>query len=270
MTSIQTPGSLPRMLLASRVLKIAGIIIILAALVDMMILPYPYDLGNRQWQIGFVAQFVDRGLVPLVGLALVLTAYWIDTLPKGSSVLAVYTEAEGRPLWADLRLWLLLLASLLGLLYLLMFPLHLSNISSGNTELQQRIEQEATQAEQQLNQQLQGRVEQLRSQINQLVNATDEQINQAVQARIITEEQANRIREFKRNPASIDPYLQQQADQLRGQLQTEIGDRRAQAQARARQEALKSGLRVSINSLLLAVGYSLIGWFGLRSLLRQE
>jgi len=256
MTTLKAFGNPDMAILASRTLKVVGVIIILSALVDMFILPIPYLWGERQWQVAVVAQIVDRGLVPLVGLALLMAAYWIDS---------TVSDRKG----IDLRWPALILAAILGLMYLIFFPLHLSNISQSNTDVQQRIAQEATQAEQQLNARLQAEVEQKRSQISQLINAPEDQITQAAQARIITEDQARQIREFKKNPASINPFLQQQADQLRGQLQGEINTRREQALQNSKNESLKSGLRVGIGTLLLAIAYIIISWTGLRSLMQS-
>jgi len=258
MTSIKPAGRITAPL-ASRILKTVGIIITLSALIDFFILPIPYRLLDRQWQLAFTTQFVDRGIVPLVGLALLFVGYWIDNAVGG-----VDERRSGRT--RDLRFWALLLASLLGLIYVLLFPLHLNNLRLNNAAAQEQINQEAEQAEGRLDQSLATALQQQRAQIAQLLNASDEQIDQAVRANQINQQQANQIREFKQNPERLEPFLQERVQELRTRGQTEIRTRKEDAQATARTESIKSGLRIGLGSLVLAVGYIIIGWTGLKSL----
>lgn len=256
MTSVKAPASRATSL-AALTLKTAGVIVTLVALLDIVILPIPYQFANRQWQIGLVTQFVDRGIVPLVGLALLFAGYWVSHFSG--------LTTERKPL-TDLRFWGAILASVLGLLYILSFPLHLNNVRVSNTTLQEQVTQEAEQAESQLEQLLTTEVQRQRAQIEQLINASDAQLEQAVQAGIINQEQSNLVRQFKENPESLEPFLTQRVQERRNQGQEEIRTRREQAQQTARNDALKSGLRIGIGSLVLAVGYILIGWTGIRTL----
>ena len=105
-----------------------------------------------------------------------------------------------------------------------------------------------------------------RQQITQLLGATDEQLNELVQAGRLTKEQSDLVRKFKADPKSLDTFIKQREDELRNQLQTQLGTQKEQQQSNIKNEALKSGLRVGISSLLLAIGFIVIGWFGLRSL----
>ncbi|NJL20463.1 MAG: hypothetical protein HC895_06040 [Leptolyngbyaceae cyanobacterium SM1_3_5] len=77
---------------------------------------------------------------------------------------------------------------------------------------------------------------------------------------MIRQEEADRIRQFKENPDSLQPFLQQRETELRNQLQTQVGLRREQAQRTARSASLKSGLSTGLSSLLLAIGFSIVGW----------
>ncbi|HEY9647906.1 MAG TPA: HpsJ family protein [Chroococcidiopsis sp.] len=242
--------------LTSRSLKAVAIIIILAVLLDIFILPIPYNVLDRQWQINFVTQVVDRGIVPMVGLALLFTGYWVDSA-AGTAV--------KRPVWQDLRLYALILASLLGLFYLLSLPLHLNNVNVAKGEALERITQEATQAETQLGTRLEAEVNQQKQQISVLMSNED-LLKQAVQAGQVSQEQSDLIAKFKQDPAALDQFIKQRVDQLQTQYQTEIGLRREKAQQTAKDEALKSSLRIGIGSLLLAIGYIIVGWTGLKSL----
>jgi hypothetical protein len=245
--------------LAARSLKVVGIIIILAAFLDIFVLPIPYQPLDRQWQISFVTQVVDRGIVPMVGLALLLTGFWIDSLVG---------IGNRRPAWQDLRFWAFLLASLLGLFYILAIPLHLNNIRVVGNQALEKIEQEATQAESQLGTRLNQEVGQQREQINQLLSNED-LLNQALQSGQVSQEQAQLLQQFKQDPQSLDQFIGQRVDQLKTQVETEIGVRREQAISSAKLDTLKSGLRIGIGSLFLAIGYVFISWTGLRNLGQQ-
>ncbi|MGG6297420.1 hormogonium polysaccharide biosynthesis protein HpsJ [Leptolyngbya sp. AN02str] len=242
--------------LASRVMMVAGIIIFLAALLDMIILPIPYQWGERAWQLAFTTQIVDRGLVPLVGLGLLFAGYWVETFLEP-------TRNE-RPRYATIRFWAAVIASILGLTYLLLFPFHLNNVRASNQAVQERVTQEAEQAQTQLDQQLNAEVERQRAQIEQLIAAPDDQLDEAIAANLITQEQANLVRDFRENPDSLEPFLQERAQQSRAQAETQIQTRQEQAREEAATESLKSGLRIGLTSLLLAIGYIIIGWTALR------
>ena len=64
--------------LAAIALKLVGLVTIISALLDYLILVIPPDFANPQWQLATTTQLVDRGIVPLVGIALILTGFWID------------------------------------------------------------------------------------------------------------------------------------------------------------------------------------------------
>jgi len=261
MTLTNSPGNRPIAALAALAMRVAGIIIILSVLLDLLIPTFPYRLGDLAWRLGFVTQLVDRGLVPLVGIALVFTGYWVETLlgePKSS-----------RPLWQTVRFWVAALAAVLGAIYLVMFPLHLNDVRLNNTRIQERLAEAAEQADAQLQQQISLAVQQRRAQVGQLLTATDEQLQQAVQANLLSEADADLIRGFRENPETLDPYLQEQAQQQLSQEQARIQEQQQQEAQTARSESLKQGLRVGLGSLLLAVGYIIVGWVGLR-LLGQE
>jgi hypothetical protein len=255
MSSSKALNSLKTASLASLALKTAGVIILLAAIFDIIILPFPFQPLDRQWQINFVTLAVDRGIVPLVGLALLLTGYWVDSVSG--------LRGGDRSSRKNLGFWALILACLLGLFFVLAFPLHLNNVRLNNQQAVARINQESTQAETQLDQRLQAEVGQQRQQIEQLL-ANPQQLDQALASGQIPEQQATLLRQFRENPDTLDQFIERRVSELRQQFQTEIGTRREQALRTARVDAIKSGLRISVSSLLLAIGFITIGWIGLR------
>ncbi len=109
-----------------------------------MILLLPFQPTDRAWQINLATALVDRGIVPLVGLGLLFAAYWMIVLMLGGD----------RPPGIDLRFPALILSSILGLMFLLIFPLHLNNVRQASTQTVNQISQDADQAENQLKTQL--------------------------------------------------------------------------------------------------------------------
>lgn len=255
MTSKKVSSSRSVSSLIAHILKTVGIVITLAALLDMFLLPIPYQVAEQQWQIDFVTAFVDRGIVPLIGLVLFLTGFAVD----GSS-------AERKAAWQDPRFWAFILASVLGIAYVLMFPFHLNNVRLANQSAIEAVNQQATQAETELNERLQTEIESRRQQINQLLTASNDQIDQLVQGGQLSQEQADLVKQFKAAPNTVEPFLKQQGEELQTQLQAEIGLRKKQAQESRQTADLKSGLRIGLGSLLLAIGFSIVGWTGLKNL----
>jgi hypothetical protein len=246
-------------LLVSRTLKTVGVVVILATLLDLAIGAIPYNILDRAWQIAFTTQLVDRGIVPMVGIVLFLTGCWVDSNSSDS-------PAERKSLFLEPKVWAFILASILGAIYLLAFPLHLSNVGWSNQQRLEQISQKAKEAEAQFGNQLSSEITSQQAQITQLLNASDDQLKQLVDGQQLSSEQAELIRKFKADPKAIEPFLKQRSEELKTQIQTRIGTEKTQAEKAAQTESLKSGLRIGISSLLLAAGFIIIGWTGLRTL----
>ncbi len=240
--------------LAAIALKVAGTIAILSALLDFLILLIPPNLTNVQWQLATTTQIVDRGIVPLVGMALLLTGFWVDSL--------VGRAAQHKSLTTDPRFWVCALASALGLVYLLMTFLHLNAVRLSSQQALEQVGNEAGQAATQLQQRLASELSQQQTQLSALLQNED-LLAQAIQSGQLPPD----IQQYRNDPEGLTQFLQQRADQAKQQVETEIGTRRAEAERRVKTEARRSGLRISVISLLLSVGYSFIGWVGLRRLL---
>jgi len=246
--------------LVSLALRTVGVVMILASLLDMIILPIPYNFsgnGSTQWLLNFTTQIVDRGIIPMIGIALLLAGSWV-----ASDLGNAPQKQKG---WQSLQFWALVLSCILGLLYLLIFPLHLNNVRIDSQQSLAQITQEADQAQTELGTRLNAEVQQQRQQIIQLLENED-LLDQAIASGQVPEQQAGLLQQFRDDPAALDQYIEQRVSELRTQFETEIGTRREEALRAARTEALKSGLRIGISSLLLAIGYIIIGWSGLRSL----
>jgi hypothetical protein len=257
---------------AARTLKVVGTILMLSFLLDFLILLFPFQPTDKGWQIGLATALVDRGIVPMVGLGMLFAGYWIDGTSDGD-----------RPQGVDLRFPALILSSILGLLFLLIFPLHLNNVNQAKSQTVTRITQDADQAETQLksqltqlqaqlgNAQVKAQLEQQKSQIKAQFTdlLKDEQkYKQAIDNPNLPATQKDLLKKFKANPQELDKFLAQQSDPqgLANERLNQIRQRKEEAQKQAQQEALKSGLRIGMSSLLLSIGYIIIGWTGLRGM----
>ncbi|CBN57495.1 MULTISPECIES: HpsJ family protein [Kamptonema] len=255
--------------MAARTLKVVGIILILSAVFDCLILSIPNessDFLTRGWQIALTTQVVDRGILPMTGIALLFTGFWVD-----SSSGIVH---EPRNIGLDLRFWAILFSSLVGLFYLLVVPVHLNNTRLEVTESLAQIDREATAAENQLNAQLSSdqfktQIEQLKSQRRSQITSVlgDEQkLQEVLQNPQTPPELKKLLQEAKSNPKALETFLDQQAQSLPTQAIKEITTRKQQKEKEIRTRSRNSSLQTGINSLLLAIGYITIGWTGLRSM----
>lgn len=251
-------------------LKVVGIILIVSFLLDFLVLLFPFQPTDRIWQINIATALVDRGIVPLVGVGALFTGYWMQ-------------ETSDNPKGFDFRLPVLVLSSILGLMFLLIFPLHLNNVRQASTQTINQINRDAEQAETQLKNQLsqfqaqlnneQGKaqLEQLRTQAKAQFTELlqdDQKYQQALNSPQIPAAQKELLKKFKANPKELDQFIAQQTDPqgLANQRLTQIRQRRDDASKQAKDNAWKSGLRIGMSSLLLAIGYIIIGWTGLRGM----
>jgi hypothetical protein len=254
---------------AARTLKVVGIILILSALLDCIVLSLPgetSDIVNRGWQLAAATQIVDRGIIPLMGIALLMTGFWVDS-SSGVSI-------ERRNVWVDLRFWALLISSLLGLIYLLLVPVHLNNTRLELKDTLVQVDKEAGQAEAQLegqikSEQFKAQVEQLKSQRRSQIGALlqDEgKLQEALKSPEVPKELKAVLEESKKDPKALDKFLEQQAQELPNQARNEIRTRKQQKEKELRTRSRNSSLQTGISSLLLAIGYITVGWTGLRSM----
>lgn len=256
---------------AARTLKVAGTILILSFFIDFLILLFPFQPTDKNWQISLATALVDRGIVPMVGLGMLFAGYWIDTLD------------DGRPGSPDLRFIALIISSFLGLMFLVIAPVHALNIVHERTTAVEKIDNDASQAESQLksqtsqlqaqlsNDQVKAAVEKQKSQIKAQFTdiLTDEaKYKQALANPNLPEQQKELLKKFKANPQELDKFLAQQSDpqQLENEKLQLIRTQKERLEKQAQQAAFQSGVRVSLGSFLLAVGYIIIGWSGLRSM----
>ncbi len=251
--------------LVSLTFKAAGIVMILAAVIDLIVLLILFDSGNiGEWLLSFVTQMVDRGIVPLLGIALLIAGTWVDSLASNAP--------QPGASWRSLQFWALILASVLAAFYMLLTVVHINNVFSLRDERLSEIADQAAEAEQQLESRIDAEVGQRREQIQQLLGneqvqqllSNEELRQQAIAQGAISQDDVEQLQRFQNDPEAFLQELETRAAEAQTQQQTEIGVRREEAQKEARTNATRSLFRIGLSSILLAIGYGIIGWTGLR------
>ncbi len=148
-------------------LKTIGGILILTSLLDYLTLAIPFQPSDAQWQITLTSQIVDRGIVPMVGIAFIVLSYWVESnLSKAST-------NQG----FDLRLPAFGLSLLLGVVFFLLVPLHLNNLRFISAQNLAQIDASTVEAQTLISQ----RYEQLKNPQNiQLITRRISDIDQAL------------------------------------------------------------------------------------------
>lgn len=251
----------------SLALKIVGAVMLIASIVDYVSLFIPLDWQDANWQISTVNSLVDRGIVPLLGIILIMIGWWISDNASTSTNM-------GKPI-AGLRLTVFVLSSLFGLIFLLAVPLHLSNINRASTNVMQQIDQRAGQQALQIQtfttqlDAIARNPEELTRQIaqrNQVIDSGQFQgrqlnpveVNQIANQR----DQLQQLLDLAQDPAQLNEKL----DELKTRLETQLTQLQEEQKNRANLIALKQSIRTGVNSFMLAIGYILIGWFGIKSM----
>ncbi|MGK7901010.1 MAG: HpsJ family protein [Hormoscilla sp.] len=242
--------------LAARSLQLVGTIMIVSFALDALTLLFPPNVTQVSWRLGFTSQVIDRGVIPLVGLAFVLAGLWISSMATESGL--------DSPVENLLKTGSVILAAVLGVTFLLIAPIHAADTIRSRNQAMRTIEQQASQAETRLSSSqfesgLERRQNQFKSQIEQLINSPQDFERVVSQA---PAQQADLLRGFKQDPNALNEYIQRQATNLPKEARKQIRERKMQAEKQTQERAVKSIAR-SFSSGLLAIGYLGIGWTGL-------
>lgn len=249
---------------AALILKLIGVICILSFLIDAFTLLIPFNPTDRGWQINLTTQLVERGIIPLVGMAFLFAGTWID------SVAVADTSGKGGSVWQIVKLMALVLSGILGLLYLLIAPLHVNNVRLQSNAAIAEVQKQAKQAESQLTSdafknQVEQRRTQIRNQIGELLK-DEQRFNQAIQNQQVPQQIKDILQQSKSNPQALDEFLNQQAKSFSNQTLSQIRERQQQLENQAKTAAFKSQFQIGLSSILLALGFFLTAGTGLRGL----
>jgi hypothetical protein len=227
-------------------LKIAGIMMLLLYLLDFLLLLLSAKFQDNQWMVAFTTQLVDRGFLPLMGLAVLAAGFWVED---------VMTDGPDRSRGLKLLSWVL--ASILGVSFLLLIPMHVSASRAAIDTQLKELGQKSTQAEAELN-----------AQATQQLDANIAQLEQAIKSGQLGDQQAQAqqrldgLKKLKSDPKAFETNIAPQKEAIIKQLK----EQRQKVESQLQETSMRSGLRAGLGGLLLAIAHGAIGWTGLRQL----
>ena len=256
---------------AATALKTVGTIFILSSIIDAIVLaiPQPGQEINEQWQLAYTTQLVDKGIIPMLGLALLFAGVWISS--------SAGLEKPSRNALLDGRLWALVFSIVLGLVFLVAFPLHLNNVRLLRRDAIDRATQEAQAQENQLQavlasnqaqENIKQRQQELKEQIPQLLE-NSERLEQVLENNRTPQWLKQLLNDAKDKPEDVVNKLVDERfnlKALREERLNEIRTSKLEREEQAKMTAAKSAAQTGISSLFLSLGFSVIGWSGLRGL----
>jgi hypothetical protein len=237
-------------------LKTAGAVLILSSLIDLVfMLVFPPEnlvLDGGRWWLYATSQLVDRGLLPLVGIAFMVTGDWIKI---------VSTEDGGNRgnIW---RIGTFVLASLLGLIFVLIIPFQLNTTNEFKTQELGKISKEVTQIEAGIKNNLKQINAQSKDKLKEQITAIDKELKGGqIPPERLTNLQItkSKLELLLNDPKKFAAESEQNLQQLQKQKQ--------KVETQASERMLKTGVRTSLASFLLAIAYITIGWTGLKRVL---
>jgi hypothetical protein len=234
----------------SHLLKLAGVLLILGIVVDYLTLALPPDFLNNEWLANLIDQFVGRGVVPLLGLALLFWGLWMDDSINRGVARKLVTPA-------------VLLAAGFGVMFLLFTPLYFNSNRLVSAASSQEINKEAETAAQQLDRQLTMR----QGQVNALLSNSEQvaRLNADLQNDQVASADKAQLQELKETLDRVknDPkLLASEVAKARAAGIKQIEARQDQAKLNLQEEMRRARLRITSISFVLAVGYLMVSWTG--------
>ncbi|NJM64617.1 MAG: hypothetical protein HC851_02575 [Acaryochloris sp. RU_4_1] len=254
---------------SSRVLTWVGLILILTFFLDFLVRLTSPQMSNIELQLTLLNDLVDRGVIPLIGLALMYAGFWFQRFANAAAIIPeAAASKESLAAWQDPKFWTFVFASLLGLMFVLIIPFHYARTGDVIQKALAQVEQEwtgnKTSFDQQMNQ------IKLEEQQWQAISKDPTQLDQLLQNPQLPPQQKTILSQLKQDPQvlkqNVDArvqQLQQQQTQLTTQF-TEAEKKKVEVLKRLDGERSITRLRIGMRSVLLAVGFVSIGWTGLR------
>jgi hypothetical protein len=252
--------------LISLVLKLVGVILVFSAILEYIFAVIPSQWQDLNWKITLVNGFVNQGIIPLIGICILFLGWWIADNHSPSSKPSV-----------SLRLFILIITCVFGLFFLLLIPLHIGNVNKVSSDLITQITKKSAQQETQLEgfiAQLQAvskdpeRLKQEIEQRNQVLQAggviQGQQLSpQQLQLLSNEKEQLQQLLDLSKEPEKLKTKL----EDMKTDLQSKLKEKETEERKKAQNLTLQQSLKTSVMSLILAIAYTVIGWFGLKTML---
>lgn len=237
-------------------LKTAGAVLILSSLIDLVFMlifpPENLVLDGGRWWLYATSQLVDRGLLPLVGIAFMVTGDWIK----------IVSTEDGGDRGNAWRIGTFVLASILGLIFVLIIPFQLSATNDFKTQELGKINKEVTQIEAGIKNNLKQINAQSKDKLKEQITAIDKELKSGqIPPERLTNLQItkSKLELLLNDPKKFAAESEQNLQQLQKQKQ--------KVETQASERMLKTGVRTSLASFLLAIAYITIGWTGLKRVL---
>jgi hypothetical protein len=225
----------------SLALPAVGLILIVTVLFDFIVRLFFTPLDKPDLQVGLLNEFIDRGVIALIGLALIYAGFWLNSLVNRG-----ISEPKGQSIWQKPQFWTFVFASLMGLIFLILMPVHFGATGKILNDTATRFDQQEAQAK--------ATLEQQKQQAQQIVASG--QLDEILKDPNLPPQQRGVFEQLKKDPKSVDAQITSQLSNLQKEKDTALG--------KLNQETTLNRLRAEIRSLLLSVGFTVLGWTGLR------
>ncbi len=228
------------------VLGIVGAVLLLTFVVDFGLQLFVAQFDNLQWRQQLVDTLIDRGAIPLFGMALI----FIGTLFRDVANPDEATLLISSPL-KDGKFWLFCFASLFGLVYLLLIPAHFAAtgnlLDDASSQLSQREEQQKRE------------IQAVQQQLQSIVD--NKQLDQLLQQPQLPPQEKQLLETIKQDPTVIQTRTQEGLSKAQSDREAAI--------KKLHQDATFSRLRAELRSMLLAIAFAVLGWTGLKNVLKR-
>jgi hypothetical protein len=231
-------------------LKTAGAVLILSSLIDLVFMlcfpPENLVLEGSRWWLYATSQLVDRGLLPLVGIAFVVTGDWIE----------IVSTEDGGERGSMRRIATFSLASLLGLIFILIIPFQLITTNDFKAQDLIKIGEEVKLIQEGIKGNLQQIDALSKDKVKEQITTIDREIASGqAQGERLANLQLNKL--LLTDPKKFAQKSEQNLQIQRQKRETQVSNR-----------MIQTGVRTSLASILLAIAYITIGWTGLRRVLK--
>lgn len=246
----------------AKMLNFVGVILVVSSLLDYIVLSIPPDkpsnltadqwtIGFLQWQQNLTAQLIDRGVIPMLGLAILFVAFWINRQREG------YSPSSFENIQ---KLTCIILAAILGITFIVVPALNVISLQKINNQALEQIKTEATKLETAVKNQpalvntllkdpaTLAKLAEL-DKLDQAIKSGKIPPNQLEQAKAI-QTQLSQLKQFQQDPKALQKQIEEK--------QTKIKSDKLEAEKRVQNEFIKSAARNGISGLLLAGGYMTI------------
>jgi prefoldin subunit 5 len=237
----------------AKMLNLVGVILVLSSFLDYVMLLQPpfkpsnipseqWQLTMLQWQQGVTSQLIDRGVIPMLGLAILFVAFWINR-QSDSYQLSPLENLE--------KLVSIIIAALLGITFIVVPVLNFNSARMINNQTLEQIGKQAEQAEKALDAQS--------KQVNSLLQDNQKlgELDQAIKGGKVQGPQLDQLKQIQDRIGK----LKQDPNALKKELteaQTKIRTTKQELEGKAKSDFLKSAIRNVGSGLLLAGGYIII------------